>query len=203
MSSVSRSGRVTQADLARRWKFSRQTVSRYCRQGCPLESVEAADAWLISVKGKRPPVEENTLDSAAAEGSAPEAGEDNGGIEGMLARAKETEREMWDLLQKHMKISDGASDRSLMLRNHKEAAAVVLKIEQEVIDIKLRSGELVSMGDVHDLIRHGLAPIRVWLNSLPDKVAVKCNPGNPSMASVAIRDEVETALRGMEEVVKG
>lgn len=192
---------VRQSDLARRWAVSRQTVSRYVAEGMPLDSVEMAEAWRLQVKGKggipRGGIPADNNCSAAGE-SAPEK-TDAGGLGELMRRTADTEELVWLELQAAIQGGEGAELRTALLRQHKAAADIRLKVHQECVDFEMKIGKLVNIEEAKVLCRQALAPLAVGLRAFAGKVAVKANPARPEVAQKAIDEEVQRLLRAYVE----
>lgn len=191
---------VRQADLARAWGVSRQTVSRYAKEGMPLDSVEAAAAWRMMEKGFDQFDESKTaqLNGSTTEKNVPSV--KNESLRELLDRAKKTEMLLWEELQKTLNKRGLHDIRLQLLRQHREAANTRLKIETECMDLDRKLENLVPMNDAIKKIQSFLVPLKVGLRAMPSKIAVKANAAKPEIAQKAIKEEIERLMKNFSEV---
>jgi transposase-like protein len=192
---------VRQVDLSRAWGVSRQTVSRYVKEGMPLENLEAAEAWRLSHKGvgKMDGCKPSNNNNSAEKGSVPRLG--NGELAGLLERVSQTEEKVWQQLQEN--LNGGTSEqRTQLLRQHKEAAAIRLKVATEAMELDQKSGRLVEIADAKAHVRALMAPLAVGLRALAGRVSIKANPGRPEMAEKAIEEEIQRLLGNFNAGIK-
>ena len=204
---MSRSGvtsGVRQSELARIWGVSRQTVSRYRKEGMPLDSVEAAAAWRLAVKGKGDGGGSNVRDNncSATEKSVPEVAIAEEGLRGLVERTRTTERMIWVALESALQGEGNHEAKRQLLRQHKEAAATLVKVETECAELDVRLGRLVEMEDAKGVVRAALSPLLVAMRALAGKVSVKANPARPEIAEKAIAGEIERVLILVQEGLK-
>jgi hypothetical protein len=202
MTSNMMSQSVRQADVAKAWGLSRQTVSRYVKDGMPLDSMEAAAAWRLRVKGKAAPGyggKAPEFNYSTEEGGAPMAARPvSAGCGSLVERVRQTEMEIWN----HLQGATGFEEQRNLLRLHKEAAATRVKVEAEQMELDVRAGMLVEFEEAKAFVRNALAPLAVGLRGMASRLAVKANPGRPDMAERVIEEEVQRLLSGLAEAVE-
>lgn len=71
--------------------------------------------------------------------------------------------------------------------------------DKEEIEVARLRGELISRPEVLELLGRVLGPVREALITLPLSMAARCNPADPAMASAALDEWVDAALRGLRE----
>lgn len=194
-------GIKNKSQFAKKVNVSRQTLYKYIDEGMPLESEEAACAWIEVNYGSGGGKNLNT--SAEKKGAnfdaenvpGIEVGEDDikrDDVIGVLARKRKNEKIAWGLL------ADALNSRDLgriagATRHYNLCSDARLKTEADLIDLQNTEAQLASKAQLlaKDAALKIIRPLRQMLKSMPSRCAQRCNPAAQELAREVLEDEVD------------
>jgi hypothetical protein len=143
--------------------------------------------------------------SAFDGGANPVGGGDGFGVvldgedfRGTLKRLDALEKSMWNELAGAVKNGDNAR---IMTAGRLYQRAVDQKLMQvgKIMELLLKSGELVTLADAKALFGRHLESLRLVLKTMPSRLAARCNPSDPELAKTALNEAVARVFKTMNE----
>lgn len=217
---------VTSAELTRRERITRGTLSTWVKKGCPVHrtmkdgaghvtsrlfDVDKVRRWRLSRPNQGPSVRHNAGEVE------PAAVPDNGGPASVDQQRVELEN-----LAQALKAGDGVEGAILRLRVMERAAYQVYcnavasrnaidqqvrcKLHSDIVKYLLAAEALVDKrkeleaviwSEVEQSLVAWSAPVKAMLDQMPRALASRCNVSDPSVAELALRDWVHTQLYPM------
>lgn len=184
----------TIADIARHWGVSRPRVSKLVnKEGCPTNSLKAADRWRESRGQKRAATNKGDERMEKVAAGRPRA----------IKRPSKTGDSLLDALNNAIAVADGAFEeyelarvgklptRSARLSEHNKALDARLKAEKAYREELERRGVLVMKTEITEKCRRGLDSVLRRLNKLPQECGPQCNPSEPLMAVTVLQRAVD------------
>lgn len=168
------------------------------KQGCPLNSIRAADHWLEHRKLKRAPTTGPNVCKFAVGETEPLEPIDGVKRRGRQGTAKQPSRSSDSLrdaldnaitvqerafIQVDKAIINGASSMSALLHVHTKALEARFMAEKAYREEMERRGLLIDKQKVTDLCRRAMDAVLRRLKKLPGERGPECNPENAIMGS--------------------
>ncbi|MEY4443295.1 MAG: hypothetical protein RL442_2295 [Pseudomonadota bacterium] len=198
---------MTQTEYAKHSGLSQGYISALVKQGMPMHSPEAADAWRGTSKGGngRGPKKAPTPQPTAVEQEGPYrppdsaqpvdtsvAAEDT--AQGAYERQKQIERASYDLAVKALR--GGQLDSGRLVSVHAQAAKNLVACRQDVLDLAEREKRLVSGDWVRKVMQDHDGSVASLLKSMPKQLAGRIAPHDPEHAERELNRWVqEVALK--------
>ncbi len=200
---------ISKSALARHWGLARQTVMERVKQGCPLNSIRAADHWLEHRKLKRAPTTGPNVCKFAVGETEPLEPIDGvkrrgrPGTPNQPSRSSDSLRDALDnaitvqeraFIQVDKAIINGASSMSALLHFHTKALEARFMAEKAYREEMERRGLLIDKQKVTDLCRRAMDAVLRRLKKLPGERGPECNPENAIMAVGILTAEVNSII---------
>lgn len=214
------SAKLTPTELGKLWGTSRAYASKCIKNGCPTDSIEAANQWRkaksrygIGYRSKHKPaaVEQQPSASKTQNSAAEERGDreradrdradlevgvEAGGLaslERSLRKAIEVENEAHRLVAEAQR---GKNDDTISIRiaAYTKAQKGRLDAEEQIVKLKEKIGLLISVDKAKALIRRSFLPLLTRLRSLPKRAAFKANPADDVHAEAVLKLEIEEVI---------
>ncbi len=186
---------ISQKAYAHHANLSRGRVSQLCRQGLPLDSLEAADAWRGMTARQRPEA------SAAPPGGPPRCSQPAPDLEG----AAESIRAAWARLERCEKIAfgmletalaEGRPDAGRLVAIHASAVRNLADGRQRLLDLAEKERQLVSADWVRSVMLDHDGAVAQLLRAMPRQLAGRIAPHDPEAAQIELNRWVqEVALK--------
>jgi len=77
---------------------------------------------------------------------------------------------------------------------YNKASANRIEMEESVLELQKKRGELISVEEAKDIIRRGWGPLLTRLRAVGKRCASKANPVDDVMAERVISEEIESAI---------
>lgn len=190
---------ISQKAYAAHAGLSRGRVSQLCRQGMPLDSPEAADAWRGMTARQRPEA------SAAPPGGpprpsqlAPEPQAASESIRAAWGRLERCERVAFEMLE--AALTEGRSDAGRLVAIHAAAVRNLADGRGRLLDLAQREGELVSADWVRGVMRSHDGVVAQLIRTMPRQLAGRIAPLDPEHCEKELtRWAQEVALRTLHQ----
>lgn len=78
----------------------------------------------------------------------------------------------------------------------------ILKNKLRTLEVAAAEQELIPAGDAHELIEVAIGPVLRALEGMTSALKVKCNPGDPELAGVALKEWSERTRRLCAQALK-
>ena len=186
---------ISQKAYAHHANLSRGRVSQLCRQGLPLDSLEAADAWRGMTARQRPEA------SAAPPGGPLRCSQPAPDLEG----AAESIRAAWGRLERCEKIAfgmletalaEGRPDAGRLVAIHASAVRNLADGRQRLLDLAEKERQLVSADWVRSVMLDHDGAVAQLLRAMPRQLAGRIAPHDPEAAQIELNRWVqEVALK--------
>ena len=188
---------ISQKAYANHANISRGRVSQLCRQGLPLDSLEAADAWRGMTARQRPEA------SAAPPGGLPRCSQPAPDLEGAAesiraawGRLERCERVAFEMLE--AALTEGRPDAGRLVAIHAAAVRNLADGRGRLLDLAERERELVSGSWVRRVMQQHDGVVAQLAKAMPRSLASRVNPADPEHAqSELIRWLNETFLAAL------
>lgn len=172
-------------DIAGRLGISKQLVNAYITQGMPIDSIESAEAWVMSKRAVR------------------------GGGSGRVTSDKdfnetvERQRELKALAhQRYLDdLADPDADASKSYSTYDKLVKTLISMEKELHARQIASREFIRTQTAIERFGKILTNLRNELTQLGTKVASRANPDHPGRALKAIDEEMTRILSRVSEAV--
>ena len=179
------SDRPRPIDIAGRLGISKQLVNAYITQGMPIDSIESAEAWVMSKRAVR------------------------GGGSGRVTSDKdfnetvERQRELKALAhQRYLDdLADPDADASKSYSTYDKLVKTLISMEKELHARQIASREFIRTQTAIERFGKILTNLRNELTQLGTKVASRANPDHPGRALKAIDEEMTRILSRVSEAV--
>lgn len=196
---------MTQKIYAAHAGLSRARVCQLVRQGMPLTSMEAADAWRrTNTRGRKPPAPTAGPPAPLAiRERPPEAAQtdpDTGATEVSAAwgRAVRAERIAWSMLASSLKA--GSPDAPRMLALHAQACRHLCDNRGRFLDLAERERQLVSGDWVKRVMQEHDGILAQLIRTMPKQLSGRIAPHDPEHAETELtRWTDEVFLRTLHE----
>lgn len=178
---------------ARGWPCSRQYADKMIKAGCPTSSFDDAWAWRTARTGRHAggsggagARSEKAAPLARAEPPAEILGE---GLDAVLARARQAEREQYRTYLEAVKVGD-LGLQSMAAKAHKDSQKNMIEVESLVFAAKRERGEYVCLPVAQQRIDDRLAPLKAARQQISRTLALSLFPDNPARAQPRIEAEL-------------
>ena len=178
---------ISVTELARHWGITHQSAGARVKQGCPLDSFEAADLWR-QANQKREPRKKPKLDYVAIADKLlePMPIEE---LEKQLEAGKENLVRCKIMLDQA--FTEGSATKvSTWMNLYHRALESVVKGENLIREAKVQAGILIPITQGQSMIRKVVEVIMSRLTRFPQNVAPRCNPSNPGHAMDVLQAEI-------------
>lgn len=143
---------------------------RWADDGCPLDSPAAAADWLEANGKAKHTRAWRALTNPKAPRPPPPSGELDPSVDGMLARVRTSEVESFS--EWRNALDPYEKNKCLML--HAQAVKNRVACEAQIMDLAVKSGQLLTPQAAQDVILAALTPLARWLDELADVVNARC-----------------------------
>jgi hypothetical protein len=170
--------------------ISPQQLSNWLAEGMPKPpDIKGANDWIRKNKAQRG----KAMDRPAPPGPLIQVEDSGDSWESRVIRAKQTERET------HKAYLDAlASGEALKLEKllscHSRAVQAVGEAETLANKVQIDTKQLLRADDVRAIMREVALPLKARIESLPLQERGHCNPANPEIAELALREWVQRTL---------
>lgn len=196
--------------IAQAWGTSRAYVYKLITRGCPVDSLESATEWRnanakLGVGYRsghtRPPsfsedqgagVENRTNQQPGFGGYRRKRARLNT-IEKALKQAIEVEEQAAAVVQE-CESGKHADKLVTAINAYNKASANRIEMEEAVLELQKKRGELISVEQAKDIIRRAWGPLLTRLRAVGKRCASKANPVDDVMAERVISEEIESAI---------
>ena len=172
---------ISQKNYADHSGLSRGRVSQLRRQGLPLDSLEAADAWRGMTARQRPEA------SAAPPGGPPRPSQPAPDLQGAAesiraawGRLERCERVAFEMLE--AALTEGRPDAGRLVAIHAAAVRNLADGRQRLLDLAEREQELVSGSWVRRTMQSHDGVVAQLAKAMPRSLASRVNPADPEHA---------------------
>lgn len=171
-------------DIAGRLGISKQLVNAYITQGMPIDSIESAEAWVMSKRAVRGGGGRVTSDKDFNE-------------------TVERQRELKALAhQRYLDdLADPDADASKSYSTYDKLVKTLIAMEKELHARQIASREFIRTQTAIERFGKILTNLRNELTQLGTKVASRANPDHPGRALKAIDEEMTRILSRVSEAV--
>lgn len=179
------SDRPRPIDIAGRLGISKQLVNAYITQGMPIDSIESAEAWVMSKRAVR----------GVGSGRVTSDKDFNETVE--------RQRELKALAhQRYLDdLADPDADASKSYSTYDKLVKTLISMEKELHARQIASREFIRTQTAIERFGKILTNLRNELTQLGTKVASRANPDHPGRALKAIDEEMTRILSRVSEAV--
>lgn len=165
-------------DIAGRLGISKQLVNAYITQGMPIDSIEAAESWVMSRRAVR----------GGAQAGVTSDRDFNETVE--------RQRELKALAyQQYLDdLGSNSPDASKSYATYDKLVKTLVTLEKELQARQIASREYIRTQTAIERFGRVFAQVREEATQLGTKLASRVNPDNPGRAMKAIDDEVKRML---------
>jgi hypothetical protein len=169
--------RLRPIDFAARFGVTKQVINKYINQGMPIDSIESAEAWLMSRR------------SGGASSANVKPDKD-------FNETVERQRELKALAyQQYLDdLSNNSPDASKSYATYDKLVKTLIALEKELQARQIASREYIRTQTAIERFGRVFAQVREELNQLGSKIASRANPDNPGRAMKAIDEEIKRTL---------
>lgn len=198
---------VRQVDLVKRWGCTAGAVSMMVRDGMPLTSVEAAESWRKAHRGwngdkkSTPLFGSGTAADEAAQPGTTEQEPGGDGLQDMLRRIRNAERDAHKRYEALAKQDGRGDEAGAALRAWERAAGMRMDLEGKIEQHLRECGQRLDKGQVEDMVGKVLGEIPKIMKRWPNTLAPRCNPSEPEVARLQLREAVEQFFSALGKVV--
>jgi len=193
---------LTQAAIARDWACSRAYVNQCVKRGCPTDSFENARLWRDAHARKRAPtdpvqlarLEEKTHRKPLGSNAPSQSMEDT------LRNSCLAADEAWRLLNEAM-LEGKDSKISVRLSVHNKAVENRIKAESMIREEQERRNILIPLSKAQEITRIAFEVIIKRLSALPQNIAPRCNPHDPTHALEILEIECSGIINAAQKAV--
>jgi len=185
-------------EIANHWGVSRPRASKLVKEGCPTNSLKAADLWREN-RGRKREAPKSKLGKFADEPKRK-------GRPQTPRKPAKTGDSLLDALNNAIAVADGAFEdyeyarvhklgsRSIRLSEHNKAIDSRLKAEKAYREEMERRKILVPIQEAVDMCRRTMDPVLRRLKKLPQESGPQCNPQDALTAVRILEAEVNTII---------
>lgn len=184
----------TVSEIADRWGISSPAVSNLVKDGMPIDTWEAAEAWRASRRGGVTWENKRRLaaaldGSAGPEGKLPDDSAD--AVEEAYLKQRDLVRvsrnQYWSALKRDAENKTQSPQTAKLYATYDKALATLFKIDKERTARALASRQLITRVTALDRFRKVLALVRDEWEKAETMIAKRANPGNPAVALAALK----------------
>ena len=173
---------VRPIDVAVKLKLHKATINTFIKNGMPLTSMEAAEAWYFSNVTPRKNREPETLEIAPEDKNLEEIIEDQ----------KKLKKQAFDEYMKDLKESNSSQSKSYA--TYDKILKRLIELEDRLHNRRIAAKEYIKTQTAIDRFGKVILGIRNELIQLGTKIASKANPDAPRTAKKAIDDETNRIM---------
>lgn len=174
---------INQSELAAKIGVSPAMVSKYKKEGMPMDDVKNAFTWLErrgiglnkKPKKKRGP------------GVVLEAG--SGDPNDARRRAIDAELACYRVLTDAIDSGD-PSEVKTAAAAWRDAQKAVIESERLLLETQTKARTMIGLDEVNEVFSRHLGGIRQLMDALPASLSAKCNPADPDLAREVLEDGV-------------
>lgn len=174
--------RITKVEFAGRLGVVKQQVQKWVEQGMPIDSIEAAEAWVMSRRAK----------GGAADTVPIRPDKD-------FHETVEKQRELKARAYKQYLDDIDTPDAAKSYATYDKLVKTLVTLEKELLARQIASRELIRTQTAVERFGKVLSDLRQQLTQLGTKVAPKANPDHPGRALKAIDEEINRLLARISE----
>lgn len=196
--------------IAQAWGTSRAYVYKLITRGCPVDSLEAATEWRNanaklgvgyrsghsrpdSISDEQGAGVENRTNQQPGLGGYRRKRLRLNTIEKALKQAVEVEEQAAEVVQE-CQGGKHADKLVTAINAYNKASANRIEMEEAVLELQKKRGELISVEQAKDIIRRAWGPLLTRLRAVGKRCASKANPVDDVMAERVISEEIESAI---------
>jgi len=184
----------TITEIANHWGVSRPRASQLVKEGCPTNSLKAADKWRDARGMKRAATngkarEEKTKGRPKAITASSNTGD---GLLDALNDARTVQKDAFSSYQEA--VSADRSTRASRLSEHNKALDQLFKAEKAYREEQERRGILATKAVVFDAARRAMNNMMAGLRKLPQEAGPQCNELEPLKSMKILQRAVDEIL---------
>jgi hypothetical protein len=176
---------VRPVDIAERLGLARQTINTFIRQGMPIDSIEAAEAWYNERQMRR-------NGGSNVRRNAENTNEEDSDFAQIVEQHRQLKasayREYLNDLEEH------SPNQSKSYATYDKLLKTLVTLERELHARNIAAKEYIKTQTAIERFGKVLLAIRNELSQLGTKIAVKANPDSPGTAMKAIDEEIVRIL---------
>lgn len=174
--------RITKVEFAGRLGVAKQQVQKWVEQGMPIDSLESAEAWVMSRRAK-----------GGSEATIPVKPDKD------FDETVEKQRELKAIAYKKYLDDIDTPEASKSYATYDKLVKTLVTLEKELLARQIASKELIRTQTAIERFGKVLSDLRQQLIQLGTKVAPKANPDHPGRALKAIDEEINKMLARISE----
>jgi len=190
---------LPQTELAAALGVSTPFVSKYKKRGMPVDSVEAARAWIAANLGQSKavpqapgpdigaPEPEDEQPAEIADVLNTVVPEQVAAINSQIEQIEEVMRWARSVMVKLNKDGN-LEDARKWLHSWTLVSKKLQETREKLIETRIKSGELIRFVVAKEMVDAPLRRLRASLAKMPHELGGKCNPVNPEQATQAISE---------------
>jgi len=190
---------LSQAAIAREWGVSRAYVNQLVKRGLPLDSFENARLWRDAHARKRAPTDPVQL-AHLEEADRPQSSTEPMPAGDALQNANRAAQEAYRLLSEAM-IEGKTSKISILLSVHSKALEAKCRIQTMIREEEERRNILIPLAKAQEITRQAFEVIIKRLIALPQNIAPRCNPHDPTHALGILEDECRGIISAAQKAI--
>jgi len=190
---------IKQTALAKHWGLTKVRVGQLVKQGCPLNSIRAADLWRKSRGQKRAPTNKTIAANLQQRGKRgrpknPRKPSRTGdslldALNNAIAIADDAFADYQDA-----RVTDNKLERRSLLAEHSKALEVRMTTEKAYREEQERRNILVPRQEIIEVCRRALDQVLRALRKLPLETGPQCNPTDALLAKTILEREVNKII---------
>jgi len=196
----------SQREIARHWGVSQPVVNKAVKNGCPTNSLKAADRWREARGQKRERTDKTA--NLQRNGKGP-------GRPQKPKKPAKTGDSLLDALNNAIVVADGAfvdyeharvnnsPSRSARLSEHNKALDQRFKAEKAYREEMERRNILVEERVIMDKARRIIDAILSRVKKLPVEQGPQCNPLDPLLATKILQKAVDAIMKSGAQAING
>lgn len=174
---------VNQTELAAKIGVSPAMVSKYKKEGMPLDSIKNAFTWLerrkIGLKKKPKKMHGPGVVLESGSGDPNDA----------RRRAIDAELACYRVLTDAIDGGD-PSEVKTAAAAWRDAQKAVIESERLLLETQTKARTMIGLDEVNEVFNRHLGGIRQLMDALPASLAAKCNPADSDLAREVLEDGV-------------
>jgi len=183
---------ISQAELVKKWGYSKGQISKMASRGMPLTSEAEAMSWRVAnqkaIGRTSPPLKPN---------SAPEQGEaqNNGDFSALNTLGRKLRAERMEIASFREMVKAGRQENPIATRasiqTYEKAQKVVRQAEIDYQQEQAYLRQTISISEAKEFITTWFGAIRNLMDAMPSSLSARANPSDPECAKVAIQEGVD------------
>jgi len=183
---------ISQAELVKKWGYSKGQISKMASRGMPLTSEAEAMSWRVAnqkaIGRTSPPLKPV---------SAPEQGEaqNNGDFSALNTLGRKLRAERMEIASFREMVKAGRQENPIATRasiqTYEKAQKVVRQAEIDYQQEQAYLRQTISISEAREFITTWFGAIRNLMDAMPSSLSARANPSDPECAKVAIQEGVD------------